>query len=210
MTIRLLALPFAFFALGPAQSHAVTVTFDPGAGAFYDMDNDGYDDLYIENGVSLTGFWIELSDSPGKAHLDNPGDGHYADKLYFTYGRHFHLRNLEIWGGSFDCPDEVGGCAGQTFENIVLSGYRDGALVWRDQFAMPPGPIVYRGPGANMRPLDLFVVQALDGPGIFEFGNQHFSIDNIVLAPVPLPAGIALLGGALAALGLIRRRRNYA
>ncbi|GEM_PF-3289098 len=207
MFYRLLALPFLALALIiPGESHAVTVTFDHGAGAYHDTDTDGIYDLYIENGVSLSGIWGQLADVPGYAHLDNPGDGHYAEKLYFTYGRHFHLRNLEIWGNHFDCPVDNG--CGQTYENVVLSGYRDGALVWRDQFAMTPGPIVYVGP--HVRPLDLFVVQALDGPGIFEYGNQHFSIDNVVLAPVPLPAGIALLGGALAVLGLIRRRRFQA
>lgn len=32
--IRLLSLSLAFFAFGPSDSHAVTVTFDHGAGEF--------------------------------------------------------------------------------------------------------------------------------------------------------------------------------
>lgn len=39
-------------------------------------------------------------------------------------------------------------------------------------------------------------------------GTATFSIDKIVGAPIPLPASVLLLGGALAGLGLVRRRRR--
>ena len=40
-----------------------------------------------------------------------------------------------------------------------------------------------------------------------EIGRPDFALAGIQTAPIPLPAGVVLLGGALAGLGLARRRK---
>lgn len=42
------------------------------------------------------------------------------------------------------------------------------------------------------------------------FRNDGFSVDGIQVSAVPLPAGLLLLGSALAGLGILRRRRQAA
>jgi hypothetical protein len=192
----------------PTLGPAATVTFDDGAGSYVDRDGDGENDVYRENGVRVTGFDFELTDGREAAHLDNPSDGHFTDRLAFRTGGYFDLRSFEILPLGFEC--ERAFCAG--YRNVVVAGYRAGQRVARAQFSMGETPSLFWGTGFTM--LDRLVIRTPDEPLAYQFGNSHFDIDNVVLlasqapAAVPLPATLPLAGLGLAALGLFGLSRS--
>jgi PEP-CTERM motif-containing protein len=55
-----------------------------------------------------------------------------------------------------------------------------------------------------------YVLSMVDLNPNYQSGGDDFTVDDLSLNQVPEPASLALLGGALAALGLIRRRRKRA
>jgi hypothetical protein len=181
------------------------VTFDDGAGKFRDRNGDGFADLYIEAGVRVSGFKfgeLVFPEGSGTAHLDNPGDGHFTDVLRFTFKRRFDLRSFEIFPFGFECDDAV--CPG--YDNVLVTGWRDGARIARALFSMGALPSLFADPA--FAGLDQLVIRTPAEPPAYALGNSHFSIDNLVITPVPLPAGLPLLAGALVLLGLSRRRRR--
>lgn len=199
--------------LVPFAAPAATMTFNDGAGQYFDTDGDayGFDDLYVEDGISVTGFIFgELRDSPKQAaHLDNPGDGHFTDSLVFTYGKRFNLQSLDILPLGFECFLDV--CPG--YDNVIVTGYRKGVVVAQTMFSMGFWPSLFVG-GQAFTNLDRLMISTHNGPEDYWWGNTHFEIDNVTLtqapAPVPLPASLPLLGVGLAALGLAARARRRA
>lgn len=197
----------------PFAAPAATMTFNTGAGTYFDTDGDpfGLDDLYVEDGISVTGFIFgELRDHPSQAaHLDNPGDGHFTDRLIFSFGPRFSLQSLDILPLGFECFLDV--CPG--YDNVIITGFRNGAVVAESVFSMGFLPSLFAG-GQAFSNLDRLMVSTVDGPGDYRFGNTHFEIDNVTLtaapAPVPLPASLPLLGLGLAVLGLRRLTRRAA
>lgn len=191
----------------PGFAAAATMTFDAGIGLYADADGDGLDDHYTENGITVQGFIFgSLSDFPAEtAHLDNPGDGHFTDRLNFTFGKRFSLTSFALWPSGFECDLDI--CAG--YKNVIVTGFRKGLTVAEHIFSMGFTPSLYVGtpPFAN---LDRLVISTIDGPPAYQFGNSHFSIDNVVLtaalAPVPVPPALPLLGLGLLTLWLAGKR----
>ena len=188
---------------------AATMTFDHGAGTYHDTDGDGFDDLYVENGITATGFiWGELTHHPKeRAHVDNPSDGHFTDRLAFRFGNLFDLVSFELWPLGFECLEAV--CPG--YDNVVVTGLRRGQVVAEHVFSMGSTPGLFLG-GSTFAGLDLLLVSTPPEPHTYTFGNSHFEIDNLVLTSangpttVPLPPALPVLGLGLTALWAVRRR----
>lgn len=125
-------------------------------------------------------------------------------------------------------PDFVGTtCEPYAFANVLVSGYRQGveiASLAFDMFNAKPTFAFskdFRGIDAlsvsfaSLDTIDPTDFDDLDSPGdstrsYFTCDDApctHFNIDNVTLAPVPLPATVGLLGMALAGLWVARRRR---
>jgi hypothetical protein len=201
---------FALLMLFPALSaSAATVTFDFGAGTYHDTDRDGLDDLYVEDGISVTGFIFgELVDHPReRGHLDNPSDGHFTHHLAFTMGGRFDLAGFDLFPLGFECLDAA--CPG--YDNVVVAGFRRGLKVAEHIFSMGLAHSRYLG-GALFADLDRLEISTPREPFDYSFGNSHFEIDDVVLnpaegpAPVPAPPALPLVATGLAGLWLLRRR----
>lgn len=198
------------FAIGfvPGSAPAATMTFDTGAGLYADTDGDWLDDRYTENGITVQGFesYGLLSEPPAEtAHLDNPSDGHFTDRLAFTFGKRFNLTSFEIWPLGFEC--NLDSCAG--YENVIVTGFRNGLTVAEHIFSMGFAPSLYVGTPLFAN-LDRLVISTINGPPAYQEGNTHFNIDNVVLTaaptPVPVPPALPLLGLALLMLRLAGKR----
>ncbi len=181
-----------------SSASAMTMTFEPGSGVLTDTNGNFIDDVYSEAGINMTGFTFgEFGDGNGRAHLDNPGDGHFTSALSFATGGRFDLASFDLFplvGDCFDCS---------AYDNVIVTGYRGGLTIAQSIFAMGAAPSVFFG--ALFLDLDELIISTVNGPSPeHDFTNTHFEIDNVNLnrtpSPVPLPSAIgpfalALLGG---------------
>ena len=88
------------------------------------------------------------------------------------------------------------------YDNVLVQGYRNGALVAEDQFYAGDNPNTHLF-SAQFLDLDLLVIGALlpnfpvVGGDCIDFPCGHFNIDNVELSAVPLPAALPLYSAAL-------------
>ena len=107
-----------------------------------------------------------------------------------------------------------------TYMNVLVQGYRGATLVSDLNFDMGSSPDPYKVKlGSTFSNLSSLVISILP-PNFAEYSAMpgfsyagpcdpcsHFNIDNLKLAPVPLPAGLPLLASGLALLAFVARRR---
>ena len=169
---------------------------------------------YRENGITMTG------DSDlghfgflGTAHLDDSGSS-FSQFLTFTTGSRFSAIQFDIFPlGTDFCADGGSGACNDPYDNVSVQGFRNGALVAEDVFFGGETPSTYLF-GADYTNLDQLVIGALLpsaalGGFCIDAPCGHFSIDNVELSAVPLPAALPLFSAALGLIGFLgwRRRR---
>ncbi len=180
---------------------------------------------WIEDSVTVAGDPRALLGSfpdPGAAHLDDSVT-EYTSFMDFTMLQRFRPISLDVLGmgtNYFPDFDTCGNdCDPAPYDNAVISGVRDGTAIFEHHFyAGDLGQVsTYVFPtGVDFR-IDKLTVRSVF-PSNLPPDNDlcvgepcgHFSIDNVTLAPVPLPASALLLVGALAAGGFWGRRRSRA
>ena len=98
------------------------------------------------------------------------------------------------------------------YDNVVIAGVRDGTTIFEHQFYVGDIGQVYTyvfPTGVDFR-VDALTVRSIFPPNLPQTPSNdacggepcgHFSIDNVTLAPVPLPASALLLVGGLATIG---------
>ncbi len=173
---------------------------------------------WIEDGITAAGDpggTLARSAIPGTAHLDDSGT-EMTSFMDFTMPQRFRPISLDILGlGTNYIPDFdtcTIDCVTVPYDNVVIAGVRDGMTIFEHQFyAGDLGQVsTYVFPtGVDFR-VDTLTVRSIFPPNLPQTpGNDacggepcgHFSIDNVTLAPVPLPASALLLVGGLATIG---------
>lgn len=212
--LRTLAF-LAFASAAGTQASAATMTFDN----FDASDNSGYP--YVENGITATGGGMGGALFGGSIHLDDMGT-QYGSFISFTMPKPFRAISFQMLGFSFDyrlCgPD---GCVPQTYDNFLIEGFRGGESIvsqWLNASTIAFGQVIYlpkNFTGLTSFRLSIPYPQTLNGIGVPEgyrvdcgYPCSHGTIDNVTLAPVPVPAGLPLVGSGLAILSFLRLRQR--
>lgn len=162
--------------------------------------------------------WYSL---PGAVHLDDSGTS-LTGGVDVTAGRQFHAMGMSVVGypqASYVVTPEEWDMRPVPYDNIAVEGFRNGLSVAYTRFStgLTGGAFSFAF-GGDFRGIDMLRIaaigpwgQSVDGQPI-ECGDApcgHVDLDSLTIAPVPLPAGLALaLGGmgALAGMRLLRRR----
>jgi hypothetical protein len=211
MTFRALATAAALLAITLVPAHSATMTFDgiPDGGS---AGPDGH--VWAEDGITAVGndiyFGISSWDVPGAAHMT---DVHYGwpDTITFSMSHLFSPVSFDIMPlHNYFCLDwDYNGC-GIAFNNVGLTGMRDGSTIAEDSFYMGTEPWTYFF-GAEFSDLDTLIIAILlPGPDAptgtcTNAPCTSMSIDNVSLSPVPLPAPLLLFLTGLGALALLGR-----
>ena len=207
----MLALSFATL---PAA--AATMTF---AG----LSADPLAKTYLEDGIFASGNGnLGLYSGNGGLHFDDGGTS-APSKVNFSMVSNFDAISFLLDPVAFDFVVCSGrnNCTTPTYLNVLVQGFRGATLVSDFKFDMGPSPDPYMvnlgGLFSNLTTLMIGVVypefaQIKAIPGVTSAGPcapcSHFDIDNVTLAPVPLPAGLPLAATGLAALAFLTRRRR--
>jgi hypothetical protein len=216
LTVFASAMLLAFSA---APANAALLTFDgvaiggigcpPGPGSV------------VESGFTISncpGYFIE----PGEIHLDDGGTG-FSSFVDFSSDMRFDAVSVAIqnFGESYFVDDIT--WQSVPYDNVLFTGYRDGVLVASQGYssfavaAFATEVVLF---DSDFAALDLLRIAQVF-PSIEEqflhpdaycvdVPCGHVSLKEITLAPVPLPAGLPLLAGALALLGFAASRRRCA
>lgn len=201
---------------------AVALQVDCANAAVMTFDNPlllSYATSYSEDGIHADGGGGRIGPFflPGTAHMDDAASG-YASVIRFTMDREFNAVSFDIFPTGFNylvCTDGGAVCSAASYANIQVSGFSNGSLVAQSVFEMFGGRFTLDSAFQN---IDSFVIGVRNPPftGTLPDGSEafcwdypcsHFDIDNVTLAPVPLPSGGLLLVSALGGLVLMQRRK---
>jgi hypothetical protein len=171
----------------------------------------GASPAYAEAGITATdsGFGPAYWARPGVLHMDDSGT-FCPQSVTFATARPFDAVSVDILPlSSWYCADPGNCAATDPYDNVLWEGLVGDTVVASDAFFMGTTDSTYVF-GEAFRTLDELRVSALR-PDIARIGGEcfdapcaHFELDNLVLAPVPLPAAVWLFAsgiGALAAAG---------
>ncbi len=178
---------------------------------------------YIENGITM------VADRPldptyigGTLHMDDGGTS-ASRSVNFSMPKRFRALSFQVPWSSFNsvsCNDETWECEEVTTSNLLIEGFRGGKSVisqWVNANDVAPNSFLFSRAFTGLTSLrfSLQWPQFPSRPGytIFCADNpcSHFNLDNVTLAPVPVPASLPLVGSAFATLGFFglraRKRR---
>jgi len=157
------------------------------------------------------------------AHLVDSGST-LTSQLIFTMASRFDALSFDLLpfsrGTAYD-NDPNGLTPGDPYANVFVQGSRNGFVVAQDAFFAGTTSSTYLF-GAAFSNLDSLLIASVlpdftaIGGTCIDLPCGHFDIDNVTLtalvAPVPLPAALPLMAGAITLLGLLgwRRRRRMA
>ncbi len=186
---------------------------------------------YSEAGIKATGNAPVIESfargGSGKVYLADGGWGG-PTKLTFTMDSLFNAVSFDVTAGIFDYlvtntlknTSKIG-----SFKNILIQGFDATGLVASRAINMGSdvGAETTYALGAAFRNLSSLVIGFTPTPSFaanatgpnrtaqcINLPCSRFRLDNVTLAPVPLPAALSLMLAALAGLTLVARRRSAA
>ncbi len=208
------AAGFAFLAL-PASSATMT---------FVNVNDVDASRTYSEDGiVATTNYGFLGAYANGAIHFDDGGTA-APGAVRFSMASNFDAISflLDPIRFNFFVEFEDRTYLYPTYLNVLVQGFREGALVSNLTFNMgsSPDPYLVNLTGAfnNISSLvigiltpDLNYYKSLPNVRYTDFcvPCSHFNIDNVTLAPVPVPAGLPLLATGLGLLTFVARRRKF-
>lgn len=207
---------FGLGALGAGPAPAANMTFSGLTGDCVGTPS------YTENGITATsggGTDIAYHLNPGVLHMDDSGTT-CPQSVEFTMARPFDAISVDILPLESNYCADPDNCSapGDPYDNVLWEGFVGDAIVASSKFFMGTTDSTYVF-GDAFRGLDKLKVSALlpslavIGGECFDAPCAHFELDNLNLAPIPLPATLWLLASGLTTLGAMgvwRRPRRRA
>lgn len=188
---RLATIASIAFVTNLSVANAATMTFDACE----------VSSVCVENGITATA-GAPFEQITGRPHLDDEYQGS-ASSLTFTMRKQFDAVSFDLnpLGFSEFLPTD-------RYLNVLVQGRADGFLVAQTFFNMGAEPIVFEF-GSAFTNLDSLFIGFAEIPDNFPDCNaqcSHYEVDNVTLAPVPIPASLPLLAIGLGLLGFLRRK----
>lgn len=215
--IAMLALVFAQAGIAPAA----TVGFDN----LSTFANNFTGKTYVENGIQAKTngpLFESFFRAPDQLYLANSGWGG-ATAVTFTMGSLFNAISFDLTPSVFDYVirnTKTGKVRNASYKNVLVTGFNGAGVA--AQLALNMGKSMKQKTfllGEAFTNLTSLVIGFRD-PVLGKIGRNRvaecsapcsrYKIDNVNLAPVPLPAGGVLMLTALVGLGAIVRRRRLA
>jgi hypothetical protein len=180
---------------------------------------------FSEDGILASGNgFLGIENGSGGLHLDDAGTS-APSKVSFTMATNFNAVSflLDPVGFDFLVCSGRSSCSEPTYLNVLVQGFSGSTLVSDLTFDMgsslDPYLVSLGSAFSNISSLLIGVIypdvasfRAM--PGVTSAGPcapcSHFNIDNVTLAPVPLPAGLPLAVTGLGLLAFVARRRRVA
>jgi len=203
---------------------AISATSASGATmTFAGINDDPAAYVYSEDGITVSGNGNLGIYGSGALHLDDFGTS-APSRAVFTMDSAFDAISFDIAGSFLMTICKVSDpskCKTPTYKNVLVEGFVGAQSVASLVFDMSKtsGTVQL---GSMFSGLTSLAISVVIPPHLMPFqppkGGKvvscalpcsHFDIDNVVLAPVPLPATAPLLAGALALAGAgfaLRRR----
>lgn len=213
LSVGRLLLIAALCSIG-SQGSGATMTFDG-------INDDEMAFSYFEKGITVTGNGTLGLYSTGSIHMDDSGTS-APSSVTFTMAKRFRAISFEFPLGSIlqKCTDSQ--CTYTTYDNLLIEGFRGGKSVISQLIntsVTPTNTFRFSRAYSGLTSLRLSVLfpdkvwDVPDATGTWytcTFPCAHGNLDNVTLAPVPVPAALPLAGSALAVLGFLgaRNRRN--
>lgn len=185
--------------------------------------NDFQGKKYTENGIVATGngpMFESYYRSVNQLYLANSGWGG-STAVTFTMNSIFNAVSFDLTPSVFDYfirNTKTGAVGASSYSNVRVAGYNSAGIVAELVFNM--GTIMTQKTyslGAAFSNLSRLVIGFQD-PVLGNVGGNkvaecfapcsRYRLDNVILAPVPLPAGMVLMLTALAGMAVATRRRK--
>lgn len=200
---------------------AATMTFDQ----LSSVSSDFTTKTYVENGIVATGnapLFESFARSATSLYLANSGWGG-STAVTFSMGSVFNAISFDLNPSVFDYlirNTKTGAVTQSSYANVRVAGFNDAGLAAELVFDMGTRMMSQTYLlGTAFSNLTSLVI-GFEDPVLGKVGKNlvaqcsapcsRYRLDNITLAPVPLPAGILLLVSALVGLGWMSRRRTHA
>lgn len=215
---RLLTV-LALVAANASAAPAATMGFDNLA----QFANDFSGKSYIEDGIKATGnapLFESYYRSTNSLYLADSGWGG-SSKVTFTMANLFNAVSFDLTASMFEYyirNTKTGASVLSSFANVRVSGYNATGLAAELVFNM--GTVMKQKTyllGTAFSNLSSLVI-GFEDPFIGKVGRNkvaecfapcsQYRIDNVTLAPVPVPAGLPLMLTAMAGMAFVSRRRK--
>jgi hypothetical protein len=215
---------FVFVLAQAGMAPAATMAFDN-----YDVATADYTARsYSEAGIKATGNAPVIEafarGGIGKVYLADGGWGG-PTKLTFTMDSMFNAVSFDLTAGIFDylVTNTLRNTSKiSSFKNVLIQGFDETGLVASKAFNMGSnvGVATTYALGAAFKNLSSLVIGFTPTPSFsanalgpnrtgqcINLPCSRFRLDNVTLAPVPLPAALSMMLAALAGLAFVARRR---